>query len=335
MKIFFSEIVKHRNETTFRPYFAARKALLSRGVEIVTDSHSADLVMVGQASILDKTLPLQQSVDKGLQFLKQIDKPFIIVDGQDSSSLIGIWDLVKNYNNLKVIKNVILGSFADYKTKSPNGRWFWGEDICGYSVSDTDYLKENLLLSGVNWLNTYGNKFQFNKINRDKKYDVAILIGLSRENYEHGIRTDEYYNKSRVNLFKAASNLKCKVITTEKTGKLNREEYLYVLNHSKFCVSPFGFGEINIREIEALMMGTVIIKPSISKIITKPWIYGDGLSFECKSDYSDLVEIVEKNLPIYYNFAEDVLYEQYKSFQSQASDEAIAEHFVVNVLSKL
>ena len=338
MKIKIAELEKHRNETTFRPYLAARQELRSHGVEFVEKESDADIVFVGQASIIDKKKSLSDSSFLGLEFLKNIDRPFVVFDGQDSSSLIGTWDVCKNYSGLKLVKNVMLDSLNDYKNHYENGRWFWGKSECGnggYGINDIGSLGDSLLLSGVNWLNTYGNDFQFNKINRGKKYDVAIMVGLSPENYEHGHRVDDLYNESRKNLFEASKKLKCKVITTEKTGKLNRNEYLDVLHNSKFCVSPFGYGEVNIREVEALMTGTIIIKPDISNVMTKPWIYGDGMSFTCKPDYSDLVEIVETNLPNYYNFSEGMLYEQYTRFKLDASNESIAEHLIVNVLSCL
>lgn len=338
MKIQIAELNKHRNETTFRPYLAAADELARRGIQFVNDESAADVVFVGQASIIDKKKSLEESARNGLEFLKNINRPFVVFDGQDSSSLIGTWDVCKNYSGLKLVKNVILDSIEDYRNKYENGRWFWGKSECaagGYGVVDVESLRESLILSGVNWLNTYGNKFPFNGVNKQKKYDVAIMIGLSPENYEHSSRTDDLYNDSRRNLFSAAKNLKCRVVTTETTGKLDRNKYLDVLYNSKFCISPFGYGEVNIREIEALMMGTVIIKPSISNVVTKPWIYGDGMSLTCKPDYSDLTEIVETHLPGYYNFAEGMLYEQYRRFKLEASDEAIAEHLIVKVLSNL
>jgi hypothetical protein len=338
MKIHIAELNKHRNETTFRPYLAAAGELARHGIQFVNDEYAADVVFVGQASIIDKKKSLEESARNGLAFLKNINRPFVVFDGQDSSSLIGTWDVCKNYSGLKLVKNVILNSTEDYKNKYENGRWFWGKSECGnggYGIDDVESLKDSLILSGVNWLNTYGNGFSFNGVNKQKKYDVAIMIGISPENYEHGIRTDDLYNESRKNLFGAAKNLKCRVVTTEKTGKLNRNEYLDVLHNSKFCISPFGYGEINIREIESLMTGTVIIKPSISNVMTKPWIYGDGMSLTCKPDYSDLVEMVETYLSDYYNFAEGMLYEQHKRFQMDASNEAVAEHLIVKVLSNL
>lgn len=338
MKIKIAELERHRNKTTFRPYLAATGELSHHGVEFVNTENEADIVFVGQASIIDKKKTLEESSRMGLEFLKNINKPFVVFDGQDSSSLIGTWDVCKNYYGLKLVKNVILDSIDDYKTPYENGRWFWGKSECGsggYNVTDINCLKESLLLSGVNWLNTYGNEFTFNRLNKDKKYDVAIMIGLSTENYEHGVRVDDLYNESRKNLFSASNKLKCKVITTEKTGKLNRNEYLDVLYNSKFCVSPFGYGEVSIREIEAIVAGAVIIKPSIEKVMTKPWVYGEGMSLTCKDDYSDLVEIVETMLPDYYNFAEGMLYEQHKRFSLDASHETVAEHLIMNVLSKL
>jgi hypothetical protein len=335
MNIKILELDKHRNETTFRPYLAARDEFLKNGVEFVDSSAGADVFFVGQASILDKKLPLQQSTMKGVNFLKELDKPYIVFDGQDSSSLIGTWDVCKWFSGIKCVKNVILKDLNQYSTRHPNGRWFWGNSIDGYALTkeSVDELKSVLIPGATNWLNTYGNKFPLNPINRNKKYDVAILIGLSKENTEHGFSGMEYYNESRLNLFEVAKKLKCKVITTEKTGKLDRQKYLETLWESKFCISPFGYGEVNIREIEALMVGSVIVKPSIEKVITTPNIFGENMSITCKNNYSDLPDIIDELLPKYYDFAEEMIRNQYAKFQFEAADSTLVARTIKSILT--
>jgi glycosyltransferase involved in cell wall biosynthesis len=334
MNVKILEINKHRNETTFRPYISAWEEFQRNGIRFIESEKDADFYFVGQASILDKKLSLQESADNGLRFLKELDKPFVVFDGQDSSSLMGTWDTIKWFSGIKCIKNVLLKDYSEYSVRHPNGRWFWGNSSDGYALKEESISELNSVLipGSTNWLNTYGNAFPY-QFNKNKKYDVAILIGLSKDNYEHGQNTTDYYNESRLNLFAASKNLKCNVITTEKTGKLNRNEYLKVLWESKFCVSPFGFGEVNIREIESLMMGTPIIKPDISKVLTHPNIFGEGLSVTCKHDYSDLVEIVDTLLPDYDKIAEPMIKNQYESYQKQSSAETLVSRTIRDILT--
>lgn len=335
MNIKILELEKHRNETTFRPYLAAKNEFEENGIFFVDSMRDADVFFVGQASIIDKKLPLQESAMKGVSFLKELDKPYIVFDGQDSSSLIGVWDACKWFSGIKCVKNVILKDLNDYGKRYPNGRWFWGRTTDGYSLTEESVKELNsfLIPGSTNWLNTYGNKFPLQKINRNKKYDVAILIGLSKDGTEHGFNNADYYNESRLNLFEVAKRLKCKVITTEKTGKLDRQKYLETLWDSKFCISPFGFGEVNIREIEALMVGSVIIKPSIENVTTTPNIFGEGMSVTCKADYSDLPELIDELLPKYYDIAEDMIQNQYATFKFESADSTLVARTIKSVLT--
>jgi hypothetical protein len=327
MKIKILELEKHRNETTFRPYLYSTEAFRDYGIEFVEDADKADIYFVGQASIINKKLPLDQSIEIGINFIKNLDKPYVLFDGQDSSTLLGVWEVFKEFPGLKLAKNVLHKNKESYLNPYPNGRWFWGPDISGYKIN-------KLVSSGTNWLNTYGCGFNWGTIKKDKKYDVAVLIGLSKENYEHGIRTDGYYNKSRLKLFEEVNKLKYNVITTEKTGKLSKEEYFNVLSDSKFCISPFGYGEVNIREIECLLTGTVIIKPSIQNIKTSPFIYNKDTScLHCKDDFSDINQIIESNLIDYDNRSEYLISNQRKTFNELSSPEYIIQHVVRNIIN--
>lgn len=336
MKIKILELDKHRNETTFRPYIYSANILYEYGIEFVEDKNKADIYFVGQASIIDKKLTLSESVEKGINFLNKLDKPYVLFDGQDSSTLIGVWEVFKQIPGLKFAKNIIHKNKEDYFKPYPNGRWFWGEDINGYKLNQKDLplLNDKLVSSGTNWLNTYGYEFKWNPIKKNKKYDVCVLIGLSKENYEHNVRTDVYYNQSRLKLFEEVNKLKCNVITTEKTGKLSKEEYFNVLSDSKFCISPFGYGEVNIREIECLLSGTVIIKPSMTNIKTSPYIYDENTScFHCSNNFSDIDQVINSNLKDYYNLSNYLISNQRQTFDKMSDPEYISQHVINNIIT--
>ena len=332
MKIQILELEKHRNETTFRPYLSAIQTFNEYGIEFVNEN--PDMYWVGQASVVNKKVSLQESVDRGCKFLENLDAPYVLFDGQDSSSLMGVWDVFSKVPGFKLAKNVVLKDYSAYTKKFPNGRWFWGENDNGYSVSSTDLelLNERLVHSGTNWLNTFGNKMEFAKINKNKKHDVAVLIGLCPENYEHGNRVDEYYNGPRRKLFEEVKKLDCNVITTEVTGKLDKQKYMQTLYDSKLCISPFGYGEVNIREVECIVAGTPTIKPNIECVKSTPFIYGDGFTLDCKSDFSDLKDIVGFALSN-YEYSIDLLNHQRDVFYHKSADNYIVNHVIKNILS--
>lgn len=69
------------------------------------------------------------------------------------------------------------------------------------------------------------------------------------------------------------------------------------LQHSKACFSPFGYGELCWRDIEAIAAGAVLIKPDMSHLRTEPDLYRDGETYiACRWDFSDLSDKVSEVL---------------------------------------
>ena len=82
-----------------------------------------------------------------------------------------------------------------------------------------------------------------------------------------------------------------------QTGKLSRRDYLVELSRSKIVVSPFGYGEITLRDFEILMSGAVMLKPDMSGLETWPDLYRDGETMVAhRWDLSDVDEKIEKIL---------------------------------------
>ena len=104
----------HRNETTFRYYWVNREIFKQVGIEFTLDSSDYDYAFVGQASIIDKKLSLEESNNKGLKFLSKITGDYFIIDGQDSTSLMGTIDVFRESNALLFLKTVYLNNFDLY-----------------------------------------------------------------------------------------------------------------------------------------------------------------------------------------------------------------------------
>ena len=151
IKIKLLEHEIHRNETTFRPFVFAQNTLREVGIEF-TNSDDYDYAWVGQASIIDKKKPFKESVENGVEFCSKITGDYFIVDGQDSTSLIGTIDVFRESNARLFLKNTYLKDFDLYKKGWANGRAYWGKG--DYSVSDIDDLKPKMKLTGCNWLHT-------------------------------------------------------------------------------------------------------------------------------------------------------------------------------------
>ena len=58
--------------------------------------------------------------------------------------------------------------------------------------------------------------------------------------------------------------------------KLSRYEYFKEMERSKVIISPFGFGEISLRDYEGFLAGGILLKPSVKHMITWPNFYKEN-----------------------------------------------------------
>ena len=72
---------------------------------------------------------------------------------------------------------------------------------------------------------------------------------------------------------------------------IRRDAFMAELAASKMCFSPFGYGELCWRDMEAILAGAVLLKPDMSHLDTCPDLYRDGQTYVAlKWDFSDLAE---------------------------------------------
>ena len=62
-------------------------------------------------------------------------------------------------------------------------------------------------------------------------------------------------------------------------GRVKRKRYFSELHSCKFAVSPFGWGEVCIRDFEAILCRSVLIKPDMSHLETWPDVYLSGKTY--------------------------------------------------------
>ena len=78
------------------------------------------------------------------------------------------------------------------------------------------------------------------------------------------------------------------------TNKLNRKSYMKELRQSKVVLSPFGWGEITLKDFEVFLTGGMLIKPSMEHMDTWPNFYTDGVTYQSHDwDLSDLEEKID------------------------------------------
>lgn len=84
------------------------------------------------------------------------------------------------------------------------------------------------------------------------------------------------------------------------TDKVSRRRYLRELALSRVVVSPFGFGEITLKDFEVLLTGGLLLKPDMSHMETWPDLFSAGQTIAVHSwDLNDFDEVVERVLGTY------------------------------------
>ncbi len=334
IKIKIPELDKHRNETTFRPYLNAKNELREIGIELVTgDSDSVDLFWLGQATYLDKKKRLDKNVNKVFELMSKYQRA-ILFDGADSHSLMGSYDMLRasrfhsNGQWIALLKNSLLSNIGEYKNTYPFGRSYWGAfGFRDYRCDDIDFIKNNIFLSGTNWLSTIPNGNNLFVENNKKIYDVSGLFSYPLESGEEfGDEHYRYYNTFRKPCYenlKQRKDISVKIL--ENGVKLPPNEYYNVMKSSKIIVAPFGYGEIAPRDLEAAIFGSILIKPSMSHIQTEPNIYEEYVTYiPCKHDFTDLDSQIDYVLTNYNKFVYELPYNFLKKFKENYTNEKLA-----------
>lgn len=102
----------------------------------------------------------------------------------------------------------------------------------------------------------------------------------------------DWYGRMRRDAHRAASALKGRTVAAE--GGIPRRQYIAELRRSKICFSPFGYGEVCWRDFEAMMTGSMLLKPDVSHLVTDPDVFIPGTTYvPIAWDFSDLAEKVE------------------------------------------
>ena len=303
LRIKIPQIDRHRNETTFRPYLNSADIFREVGIDFVFEGNKYDMAWIGQASYMDKTLSLIDSVNKGIEYLEQFKgQDYILFDGQDSATLKGSVEVFNQSEAKYLLKNTLYSDLGNYRRFSTTGRIYWPA-ISPYDLYCVPFGQDfsKIKLSGTNWLS--GIPFnQFSYSHATKDIDVFAMFQYpGKLNYEWGIETSKYYTDHRKNCIDQLKQLPAhiKVVTAEQ-GKIPLQEYYELMSRSKIVVAPFGYGEIAPRDAESAQVGAILIKPDMDHIQTVPNVYADPQNFmNVEWDYSDLGSIIDGLLTDY------------------------------------
>jgi hypothetical protein len=290
---------------TFEPYRKSYAELYHRGIELVQhDADRYDLTMVGSSLFQDKKCgSLELSTQRGLEYLSTIEGPYILVDGQDSHSVIGSYEVFKESKAIAMLKDTMLKDRSLYKQPTVGGRWFWGKsenwgvEGQNYIPAEWDKYSDKIYLSGKNWLSV--QDYQFNDYkNIQKFFDLSLMFQYPHaECHEFDIKPsqDYYYNEYRKQIMDKCKDSPFMISKLYEGQRLDPNKWAQYQSLSKVILSPFGYGAYGApRDIMAVSLGSVLLKESLDFLDTYPHIYEDGKTYiACKNDFSDLEEKIE------------------------------------------
>ena len=89
------------------------------------------------------------------------------------------------------------------------------------------------------------------------------------------------------------------------TKAYSRRQFDTVMRRSKIVLSPWGYGEVCLRDFEAMLSGTVLIKPDMGHVTTNPPIYRANETYlPCRRDFSDVHALVDRVVSQWKQFRE-------------------------------
>ena len=323
-----------RNIPTFNPLIRVKDMLRDYSIEL-TDSDDFDYMFVGMSDFLDKKKPLQESIDWGLENLSKIKGDYFLFDGSDSTSLMGAYEVFEQSDAIYLLKNQKFHTREEYKTPYAFNKYFFGSgsDLdLSYDIPEDMWKRIKFTHINLGYWNDYKPGIQ--PMSTNKTMDMcAIFQAQHRYSEDHGVQNDLHYTKHRKGLWNKLEPLKNKY--SMLTERMPFQEYMQNLWNSKISLSPFGMGEFCFRDIESMMVGTIILKPSHEKVDTLPNMMIDNETFiPCKYDWSDLEEKIDYILSNFNELNEKINHNIRNMFLEKFTNEKLCLYYY-NLFRKL
>tara|TARA_Y100000994_G_C15644051_1_gene422493 strand:+ start:19 stop:1095 length:1077 start_codon:yes stop_codon:yes gene_type:complete len=185
---------------------------------------------------------------------------------------------------------VEFGSFVKNKNNLKKIKVSWNSCFCNYSFYGDIMTKLYKYFPYVGFL-----KYPKHKVDFKKK----IYSYNNRMNFNYSKETIAYQRK------KISKILEC----NNSNKKVSKWSYHKELIKSKILISPFGYGEINLKDFEAFLYGCLLFKPNMNHLKTWPNFYQNGKTYidfnwnlkDFKKKLEDIIENYDSYLEIARN----------------------------------
>lgn len=107
------------------------------------------------------------------------------------------------------------------------------------------------------------------------------------------VKGTEWYSKMRHEALDKVTNREDQLKVVCR-GRVSRDEYFNELFNAKLCFSPFGYGEVCWRDFEAMLTGSLLLKPDMSHLDCYPEMFIPNETYVSLAwDLSDFDEKVD------------------------------------------
>ena len=268
----------------------------------LTNSNDYDYEFLGTNEYVKSSLPLNESIEWGIENLSKKTGDYFLFHGGDSTSIMGAYEVFKESNAKYMFKKQLL-SQEDYKIPSALNKWFFGTGTAldkGYDIRDDVYSR--MKLTGYNVAHNWPHLQYMQQGYTNRDLDVcAIYQGILNNGcHDHEVRSDVLYTGHRKACWDELDKLTGREVAK---GQSTPEQFVEIMKRSKIGISPFGMGELCYRDIELIQYGCLLIKPNMDKVITEPDFFKPMETYiPVKPDWSDLNEKIEKILGNYKDY---------------------------------
>ena len=286
----------NQNMKCFSGLVISRDMLKDYSIDI-TDSDDYDYEFVDANQFLKLSLPLQDSIDWGLENLSKKSGDYFLFHGGDSTSIMGAYEVFIESNAKYLFKKQLL-SQEDYREETTLNKWFFGKGSVldrGYDIPDDVYSK--MKLTGYNVAHNWPHLQQMQLTNETRDIDVcAVYRGiLDNGTMDHEVQSDVLYTKHRKGAWDKLDYIS-ETYNVVK-GQTAPEQFVKIMKRSKIGLSPFGMGELCYRDLELIQWGCLLVKPDMSKVIIEPDFFKPMETYvPVNPDWSDLNETIHKVL---------------------------------------
>ena len=262
-------------------------------------------------------------------YLLQTQIPLILIEHTDGTAL----ELSRHLIELPQVLSVVKGSvFTNYE--------FYNSPLCE-GMYHGKYM---------NFFNL-PKKAPYKKL--PKKTLEKIILGYSFGAFPNNKRFINYDIKKQRNLdisFIGTTNYpRSKLVTQHRklaSQKIiniknsifkegtNQVEYDQIMNSSKICISPYGYG-VCFRSFESIYCGCLTIQPYCDFMKTWPNIFIDKKTyFKCESDFSDLNNVVKYMLENYKDLIESVYEKREELIDCFFNNKTLCDYVQKNIIIK-